>query len=535
MAKKTTSRKKSAARKSAPLGLWLSGLAFLAGVIFLAVKLLVLMQIYVPPSEKWINTALLICLGLFVIGFALFALLDPKRVREFLTGRQAKHGSNALIILIALVGIIIVVNLIVYQNPVQWDWTQDQQHTLAPETLDTLEALPSPVTALGFFTQNYSSASAEELLTDFKDSSDGLFDYQIIDPESNPALAQQYDITRDGTIILILDDQQEMLSYASEQEITSALVRLMNPGERVVYFMTGHGEADILNSGDTAYTRAVSVLEAKNYTVRTLNLRAENEIPADALAIIIAGPTKPISTGEAALLEAYANGGGALVVLEQCTLETELGSSPDPLQDYLAGTWGVVFNNDIIIDPTSDPLSFAISYSYGDHAITENLQSTITFFPVARSITLTSGSAEIQQTPLVLTIDRAWGETDFEALTNGVYEFQANSDIAGPIMLTAVLENTTSGGQLAVFGDSSFATDAFFDQYGNADLFINTVDWAAGQQNMISLTPKDTTARSLVPIQNFGWIMLGLAFICIIPGIIIAGGVISWIARRARG
>jgi hypothetical protein len=52
---------------------------------------------------------------------------------------------------------------------------------------------------------------------------------------------------------------------------------------------------------------------------------------------------------------------------------------------------------------------------------------------------------------------------------------------------------------------------------------------------MISLTTKETTSRSLNPIKNFGWIILGLSFICIIPGIVIAGGVISWIARRARG
>jgi ABC-type uncharacterized transport system involved in gliding motility auxiliary subunit len=437
--------------------------------------------------------------------------------------------------LIALIGIILVVNLIIYQNKTPWDWTENKQHTLAPETLDTLKALPTPVKALGFFTQNYSSASAEELLTDFKDNSDGMFDYEIIDPESNPALAQQYKVTRDGTIVLVLGDQQEQLSYASEQEMTSALVRLMNPGERVVYFMTGHGEADILNGGDTAITQAVGVLEAKNYTVRTLNLRAENLIPEDALAIIIAGPTKPFSTGEAALLKFYLDGGGALVFLEQCTLETELGNTPDPLQSLLDDSWGVVFNNDIIIDPTSDPLSFAISYAYGTHAITENLQSTITFFPVSRSITLASASVDIQQYPLVLTIDRAWGETDFESLIAGVYEYQADADNTGPITLAAALENTTSGGKLVVVGDSSFASDAFFDQYGNADLFINSVDWAAGEQDMISLTPKDATQRSLNPIQNVGWITLGLSFLCIIPGIIIAGGVISWIARRARG
>jgi ABC-type uncharacterized transport system involved in gliding motility auxiliary subunit len=532
MSKRTENRKKSA-RKFAPLGLWLAGLAFLAGIIILAVKLLVLMQIV--PDQTWINTALLITLGVFVLGLATFALLNPRKVRELIMGRQAKHGSNALITLIALFGIIIVVNLLIYKNPVQWDWTEDKSHTLAPETLSTLQVLTSPVEAIGFFTQNYSSTTAVDLMTDFRDNSNEMFDFQIVDPDQNPALAQQYGITRDGSIVLVLGEQQELLTYVSEQNITSALVRLMNPGERTVYFITGHGESDLQNSGDTAFTRVASVLKSKNYTVLPLNLRAENEIPTDALALVIAGRTKPFTAGEVALLKAYVDGGGSLVVLEQSTLETEVGSSPDPLLNYLSAAWGVVFNNDIVIDPSSDPLSFAISDSYGSHVITENLQNTISFFPISRSLTLTSTDTAITQTPLVITVDSAWGETDFDSLTNGDYQYQAASDNAGPILLAAVLENTTTGSQLAVFGDGSFATDTFFDQYGNADLFINTVDWAAGEQDMISLTAKDTTARTLKPIQNFGWIILGLSFICIIPGIIIAGGIISWITRRAKG
>ncbi len=532
MAKKTTSRKKVAAKKFAPLGLLLSGLALLAGIIILAIKLLTIMQIYVPADGQWINTALLISFGLFIIGFALFALLDPKRVREFITGRQAKHGSNALITLVALVGILIVVNLIVFQNPVQWDWTADKTHTLAPETLATLKALPSPVTALCFFTTNYSSASSLELLDDIKNSSDGKFNYQIINPESDPALAQQYGVSRDGTIVLVLNDQQELLTYASEQGFTSAMVRLMNPGERVVYFLIGHGESSISTSSETSYTRAVSVLESKNYAVNTLNLRAQNEIPADAKAIIIAGATQPISADEIALLRSYVDGGGALIVLEQCTLETDLGNSPDPLQNYLSGNWGVVFNNDIVIDPSTNSPTIAVSYTYGDHAITTNLQQTIAFFPISRSITLSAADAAILQTPLIYTYDSAWGETDFN---NQQTTYQPGVDNPGPVLLAAALENSTSGSRLVVIGDASFGTDTFFDQYANADLFINSVDWAAGEQDMINLTTTTTTERSLMPIKNVGWIMLGLSFICIIPGIIVAGGIISWITRRARG
>ncbi len=538
MAKKSTSRKKSIAQRYAPAGLWLAGIALLVGIVVLAIKLIAFMGIYAPTDEarKIINSVGIGSLATFVLGLALFALLDPKRIRMIIQGRQAKHGSNAFITLIAVAGILFVVNLIAYQNPKAMDWTQDKSHTLAPETIATLEALPEPVEAIGFFTVNYSSASAEELLTDFKNNSDGKFDFRFVNPESNPTLAQQYNVTRDGTIVFVMGDRQELVSYATEQNVTNALVRLINPEKRVVYFMTGHGENEVENPGETSYTRVKALLTAKNYTVQTLNLRAENQIPEDAVAIVIAGPRGPISESEASLLQAYLEGGGSLVVLEDPTVLTSKGNEPDAFEAYLTSAWGVTFNNDIVIDPSSNPLTFAISYSYGSHPITdEMLASMITFFPVARSLTVSSDSAEIQSSSLVYTIDRAWGETDFDSIANNTFQYQAGEDISGPILIASAIENTTAGTRLVVFGNSSFASDTYVDQYGNADLIINAIDWAAKQDELISLTVKTTTTRTLTPISTLGWLMLGLLFILIIPGIIIAGGVISWLMRRAKG
>lgn len=538
MAKKSTSRKKSAARRYAPAGLWLSGFALLVGIFVLAIKLIAFMGIYAPTDEtrNVINGVGIGSLAAFVIGLALFALLDPKRIRTLLQGRQARHGSNAFITLVAVTGIIFVVNLITYQNPKAMDWTQDKSHTLAPETIATLEALPEPVEAIGFFTANYSSASAEELLTDFKNNSDGKFDFRFINPESNPTLAQQYNVTRDGTIVFVMGERQELISYPTEQNVTNALVRLINPEQRVVYFMTGHGESEVENASETAYTRVNALLTAKNYTVQALNLRAENQIPEDAVAIVIAGPRGPISESEAALLQAYLESGGSLVILEDPTVLTSKGSEADAFEAYLASAWGVTFNNDIVIDPSSNPLTFAISYSYGSHPITdEMLASMITFFPIARSLTVSIGNTELQTSGLVYTIERAWGETDFDSIADNTFQYDAGADVGGPILIASAIENITTGARLVVFGNSSFASDTYVDQYGNADLIINSIDWAAKQDELLNLTVKTATTRSLLPISTFAWLMLGLLFILIIPGIIIAGGVISWLVRRAKG
>ena len=90
MAKKSNSSKKWTVRRLAPAGLWISGLAILVAGIMLVIKLLTYIGLYTPTSQKPFTLTLWICLGVVLIGLAVYALLDPRRVREFLAGRQAR-------------------------------------------------------------------------------------------------------------------------------------------------------------------------------------------------------------------------------------------------------------------------------------------------------------------------------------------------------------------------------------------------------------------------------------------------------------
>jgi ABC-type uncharacterized transport system involved in gliding motility auxiliary subunit len=537
MVKKSKSSKKWSFRHLAPAGLWISGLAVLVTGVMLVVKLLISIGLYSPTEQKWINLTLWISLGVVVVGPALFALFDPQRIREFLSGRQARHGSNAIIMLVAFILILVVGNVIVYQNPTQWDWTEGKQNTLATETIDTLKALPASVHAIGFFTTRTSNSSVLDLFTKIKAKSNDKFTYEFVDPETNPAKAQQYKITQDASVILVMQGRQELLTNPTEQEFTNALVRLMNPGQRAVYFLTGHGERDIQSSGDKAYTRARTVLESKNYTVKALNLLAQNMIPDDALAIIIDEPTQPISSQELSLLKAFLEKGKALVVMEDASLASPKGKPSDPLLDYLSKIWGITIDNDLVIDPSSNQVIVAIENTYGSHPITDKLssQNLVSFFPTSRSLTLNQNIQSIQTTALVTTVDRAWGETDFTGLQNNQVTYDASADLPGPLTIAAAAQNSATQGRVVVIGNSAFASDIYFDQYGNGDLFINSVDWAAGQSNMINLTANQPVSRQMRLPSNLTILLLALVFIVLIPGLVIAGGVASWLVRRARG
>lgn len=512
-------------RRFAPVGLYLAILAALTSI-----------SLYVIQRE-W-NLYLQISLGVVLLGLAIFALLDPGRVRTALTGRQARYGSNALVMAVAFVGILVVVNYLGYKNSKRWDLTEDKQNTLATETLDTLANLPEPVEALGFFTARISSDSAENLLEKYKFEGKGKFNYRFIDPEADPIAAKDAKITRDGMIVMKMGDRQESLEFVSEKEMTSALVRLISGETRSVYFLTGHGERDPEGVGDEAYSLVKLVLEGKNYVTGKLNLLSTANIPDDATVIVIAGPQQPLANEEVEKLKAFVESGGGLVVMEEPLVLTDFADRPDPLAAYLSESFGIVLGNDIVVDFTSQQPFVAVANSYASHPITQKMQGLVSLFPTTRSVSVTGEFNDLNRTELVLTAENAWAETDLQSLQGGEQiELQPDPgvDMLGPVSLAVIVEGLGKENRLIVYGDADFANDANFMQYGNGDLLINSIDWAAGQENLINLTPKDSIQRVLIPPGRYTMGLILFGFVFLVPGAVLFSGIVVWIQRRKRG
>jgi ABC-type uncharacterized transport system involved in gliding motility auxiliary subunit len=526
----------SAHAKRAFIGLILALIACVSTGLIGAAKGMIAIKMF-PELENTdgLNLALQISIALLVVGLAAYAIMAPDTVRRFLTGRQARYGSNSLILALAVVGIILVANYIVFQNPKSWDLTSDKANTLAPETLQALATLPEKVTATAFYTASLNPSNAEETLLKFKTNSGGKFDYKFVDPDLDPIAAREAGITGDGKILLQMGETKEIASSATETELTKTLIRLISPQARVVYFLAGHGEPTL----EASFSTAKSTLESKNYTVNTLNLLSTNSIPEDALSIIISGPKKPLASSEVALLKKYVDAGGSLVVMEDPTAVTEFGTSPDPLAKYLTSDWGITLNNDIVIDlvNSQNPLQ-AVSSQIGQHPITQNLtQNYIVILPQARSLSLAAQPIEnVTQTPIIMTTDQSWGET--ELVAGGEQPtFDPEKDTQGPLNLAIAGENAATRGRVVVFGNSLFASNDGFDVYGNGNMFINSVDWAAEQEDLINITPRNQTLRMLdvAKLTPAKQIIMVVVAVLVLPGMVIFAGVSAWLTRRKKG
>jgi ABC-type uncharacterized transport system involved in gliding motility auxiliary subunit len=472
-------------------------------------------------------------LGLTIGLAAAGVLLDPQRIRTALAGRQARHGSNAVLVSLAFAGILGVLSYLAFTNTQQIDLTEDKEYTLTTETQLALSGLQQPVELIGFYTPelNQSRDAVRPLLDQYRRVGGDKVTYTFIDPRADPVSADRYGVTRDGTLVVVLGDASEVTSSPTEQEITGAIVRLANPEARKVYFLSGHGERDLETAEAQGYSQVRDALQAKNYQVAPLSLVSETRVPADARAVVIAGPTIGIPQAELQRLEAYVAQGGSLVVLLDPILSDADAMTNDALAPYLETAWGVLAHADLVVDLRSSQPLTAVADRYASHPITERLGNLVSYFPAARSLAPTE-VAPAELTPLVLTGADSWGKTNLESIAAGSFDYVPEEDNLGPLTVAMAGEDKVHNARLVVFGDSDFATNADFFNYANGDLLINAIDWAARQEALISLTPKQSTPRFVTPPTTQAVGLVFLLTVIVIPGAVIAGGVYVWLGRR---
>jgi ABC-type uncharacterized transport system involved in gliding motility auxiliary subunit len=171
-----------------------------------------------------------------------------------------------------------------------------------------------------------------------------------------------------------------------------------------------------------------------------------------------------------------------------------------------------------------------IVQQYEAHPITRDLAGITTLFPVTRSV----GNAKTPPTgvsvqPLARTSPESWGETDRASLQAGQVKPDPQ-DPKGPLGVAAVA--TREKARLVVVGTSNLAANQFLNLQGNRDFFLNTVSWLAEQEDLISIRPKDSK-QSPIFLTSQQAQMVFLVPVVLVPGLVLVGGVVTFIRRRA--
>jgi ABC-type uncharacterized transport system involved in gliding motility auxiliary subunit len=422
----------------------------------------------------------------------------------------------------------VIVNFVGFRHHKRFDLTTEKLYTLSDQTRQVVGGLQKDVTIVRF--DKSPNAALDDQMAEYTSLSRHL-KFQNIDPQQKPEVAQQYGATRMGDVILASGPRKEHLETGatSEEDITGAIIKVTQDKVKTVCFVTGHGEKSLTDDGEDGYSHLDAGLKKENYVTRTLNLVSENGVASDCSVVVIAGPTQQFFPQEAEMLNQYLAGSGKGLILVDPQTDPKLGE--------IFQAWNTNVGDNVVIDSSgvgsllgAGP-AIPLVTTFGESPITKNFARSMTFFPLARTVSIADKSkTDPQIVELLKTSPQSFTVPN---LKQGQNKLTFNPDTAGPLSLGVAASRKAEGGEarVVVIGNSTFAANPYVGLQKNGDLFYNTIDWLAQDENLISIRPKSQTNRRVTLTQGQSSALTWLDLI-ILPGIVIFSGVYIWWKRR---
>ncbi|MBW1917897.1 MAG: GldG family protein [Deltaproteobacteria bacterium] len=484
---------------------------------------------------------------------------------DWKTKRTLIYGTGSATAIVVVLIILAFLALLGERYHWRWDVTLDKSQSLTATTKNLLGEVKEPLQMTVFYPEGQSERQEAKALLENYHYRNRLISYDFVDPERHPLVAQQAGFRYPGNVLLEYQGRKQMANNSTEEEITNAIRKLLNPEQKKIYFLTGHGERGIDDAGRNGFQTAAKALQNEGFEVLALNLVSQPQVPGDAAVVVVAGPEKPLFPHEIVALKTYLDQGGRLFIL----LEP---FNDGGLKDFLAA-YGVDLDDRMILDvnQVSQALGASVTMpmviNYGDHKITQKFTNVVTLFPLARPLTLNPSTPErIHLFTLATTMESSWAKKGQEWIKAGKVGFDAGQDQKGPFPLAVLAEIQPPGSQtgaeppaeptdakedknvdkpqekgqdkdktyyLAVFGNTGFADNNYFNLSGNGDLFLNTVNFLAEQESQITVGRQEKKSQPLMLTGYQSWVLLLMSLV-LIPLAMIMAGVNAYLRRRRR-
>jgi gliding motility-associatede transport system auxiliary component len=439
------------------------------------------------------------------------------------------------------------VNYFTYSLPYRWYVTLAKQHTLSASTMEFVKGINKPVELTALYV-GLPPKYLEDLLKEYERVSEGMIKTEIIDPIERIAYVAQFGNVISGKerkVIIRSGDERKDIDFSqsslTEEQLTNALVRVTR-AQRNAYFLTGHGEFSLSSEENQGLSRFATLLDANNVTSKSLMLGIEQSIPEDCDVLIIAGSRNQLTEKEQALIKDYLHrGGDALFLIENVVITTPdkpltaEQERKNPSLNSILNEWGVNVGKNIVVDLSSHvgkDVGSPATRNYMRHkAITAGLDYT--FYVRPRSISvLEDRRPSIKLAPIVLTAtkERSWAETN---RTLDIH-FDEAEDTPGPVPISFVIwevkeEGDHSDTRIIVFTDADFLTNIYINQYSNAEMGLNVVNWLAELDYTVFLDQKEITVERLDLTSKQRRMIAAILFL--MPLFIAAGGILVWMRR----
>lgn len=479
---------------------------------------------------------------------------------------------QALIVVVILVA----VNYLGFHYYERWDFSRSQKFRLAMQTKQALRELQKPIYFTVYFSPTYFGPESQlypdvvNLLKELQFSGRPHVNIEFVDPMRNLDRARELqtrhrfgaeenvviveygnnvqfvDIGEMGdfdTTPMMAGEPPRVAAFRGEQVLTSAMVGLLDPSERRMYMLQGHGEPSI--GPDSPLTILLDHIERQNVEVHPLNLAISPTVPEDAQAVVIIGPRYDLPERELEALISYWRESGRILLL----LDPE---ATTPNFDLLAAGAGIVPLDTRVLRTV--PLGFAIGILrevVGEFSpesdVTKRLEGVNAYFPEhTQSLALEAEIAEaagIQLRPLIIAHEEYWGEVDHVTDETTGVSYDEGRDDGYPVIIAAAADKGGIGDErvgiqsskMVVVGNSEFARDELIGgpagDTANLDFLVSSLNWMMDRARLTGVVPKvPHEFRLTLTDRQMG--NIALYTMVLIPGTAGLLGVLVWLRRR---
>lgn len=418
------------------------------------------------------------------------------------------------------------------------DWSAAQSASLAPQTVELLARLDQPVDVVSYASDGGTLRTAIAAFVQRYQLHKSDISLSFVDPAADPAAMRELGVRIDGEIELRYRGRSERLQRLDEKHFSSALLRLSRTQERVVAFLSGHGERKPDGDGNADLGQFTQLLLAQGVRSVPLVLGSGAKVPDNTDLLVIANPRVTVAAPVVAEIADWVERGGALLWL------TEPGENAG--LDALAQALSVRVLPGLLVDGSgaslglTDPSFVALS-QYPPHPVSKGLELT-TLFPQAAALAQLA-TPRWQLQPLLRSSAQSWSETGAMPKagdTGATIRYDENSDeMRGPLDLAFALQRLSPRPdkreqRAAVVGDGDFLSNQFLANGGNRELGQRLFNWLLADDGLIEIAERGAPDR-LITLSQTRLSLIGLGLLLVLPLLLaIGGGVLAWRRRRQR-
>ncbi len=522
MGMKPSRRDDSAASKPPGVPLLMALLARFSGAFLLASGLFALAALLAFGTfarQTPLGIAFLgggfVCLALWLVGRFLErgtpqSGTNLSFARDVSARGRTLVAFNALASTLLLAVVLVGANWLAARHHHTFDLTSNRSNSLSDQTLKTLDRVPSNLRFTYFYATAQSDPNIQNLLGAYARASNRVR-VEVVSALREPSrvprgfngaplIVAQFEGAKTGAA-------PQEISVPDESNVTSAILKILDPKARTLYFLQGHGEV-----APTQLAVLQVALEAQNYTLKTLSLQVKGaKIPSDCAALLVLAPQVDFSAGEAKILSTYAASQGHLVALLSPT-RTSL-----PRVAAWIKSFGLVMRDGFVFDRAFQNPQWPVG-ARGDirrHPILRGVSADCVF----------PGSVPLQIAPVAPGLSPL-----FVSSSQSQAVLPAGKIVSsGPFVLAAASERGRS--RAVICASAALSVGEGLSLFGNKSFLLSSLNWTVGNDALVSIPPKAPVQNTL-QMPEVAARFASLLCAVVLPLLALGAGALVWWKRR---